>query len=36
MDALLAQEGLEGFTPAWLRTNGFEEEAQYVATHLAA
>jgi type IV secretion system protein VirB4 len=36
MDALLAQEGLEGFTPAWLRTNGFEEEATYVATHLAA
>gem|GEM_PF-1874134 len=36
MDAILAQEGLEGFAPAWLRTNGFEKEAAYVATQLAA
>jgi len=30
MDALLAQEGREGFAAAWLRTHGFAKEATYV------
>ncbi len=30
MDALLAQEGREGFAAAWLRGNGFMKEATYV------
>src|SRR5262249_14791664 len=32
MDKLLEQEGREGFPAAWLRANGFEEEARYAAT----
>jgi type IV secretory pathway VirB4 component len=30
MDALLAREGREGFAAAWLRAQGFAEEATYV------
>jgi type IV secretory pathway VirB4 component len=30
MDALLAREGREGFAAAWLRAQGFAEEARYV------
>ena len=30
MDALLAQEGIEGFAARWLDVHGFHEEAQYV------
>src|SRR5919201_1407568 len=32
MDAILATEGREGFAAAWLRAQGFPEEAQYVET----
>ena len=30
MEALLAQEGIEGFAARWLDVHGFHEEAQYV------
>ena len=33
MDALLAQEGTEGFAARWLDVHGFHEEARYVAVH---
>ena len=36
MDEIIAQEGIEGFTPAWFRRYGFTEEANYVAAHQAA
>src|SRR5262249_25481166 len=32
MDQLLEQEGREGFAPAWLRAQGYDEEATYVET----
>jgi type IV secretion system protein VirB4 len=33
MDALLAQEGPEGFAAAWFRHHGFQKEASYVEEH---
>jgi len=30
MDTILAQEGREGFAAAWLRAQGYEEEAHDV------
>jgi type IV secretion system protein TrbE len=33
MDTLLAREGRAGFAAAWLRAQGFEEDATYVETY---
>ncbi len=33
MDTILACEGQEGFAAAWLRAQGFPEEARYVEDH---
>ena len=30
MDAILAQEGIEGFAARWFDVHGFHEEARYV------
>ena len=35
MDTILAQEGREGFAPAWLRAQGFPEAATSLAEELS-